>query len=45
MAEHDDETPAPAEAETPVLRMVGDGGLACSGDVCELPVPASVDVE
>jgi hypothetical protein len=36
---------APAEAEVPVLRMVGDAGLACSGDVCEVPATASVDVE
>ena len=28
------------------FRMVGDaGGPACTGDVCELPAPASVDIE
>ena len=43
MAERDDE--APAEGETSVLRMVGDAGLACTGDVCQLPPPASLDVE
>ena len=39
-----EEAPAPAP-----FRMVGDagdaGGPACSGDLCELPAPASVDIE
>jgi hypothetical protein len=40
MADHDEETPA--EDEAPALRMVGDAGMACAGDACELP---SVDIE
>jgi hypothetical protein len=37
----DEETPA-----TLPFRMVGDAGLAaCTGDGCELPAPASVDIE
>jgi hypothetical protein len=39
-----DEHEEPEEELTP-LRMVGDAGLACAGDVCELPEPASLDVE
>ena len=36
-----DEAPAPAP-----FRMVGyAGGPACTGDLCELPAPASVDIE
>ena len=28
------------------FRMVGDAGVpACTGDACELPAPASVDIE
>lgn len=34
-----EEAPAP-------FRMVGDaGGPACTGELCELPAPASVDIE
>ena len=35
------------ETTAPVpFRMVGDAGVpACTGDVCELPAPASVDIE
>lgn len=39
----DEHTPAPAAVP---FRMVGDAGVAaCTGDSCELPAPASVDVE
>ena len=39
----DVETPRPA---TVPFRMVGDADVAaCTGDACELPAPASVDIE
>jgi hypothetical protein len=41
----DDSTTKNAPAAVP-FRMVGEsGGPACAGDACELPAPASVDVE
>ena len=44
MADHDE-----SQEDVPPLRMVGDAhaGMACAGDVCELPAPApaSIDIE
>jgi hypothetical protein len=39
----DDEMVEPAPA--PFRLVGGTGGPACAGDLCELPAPASVDVE